>query len=580
MITKEQIIKKLLAQKLIDSKIVNELEKISKIEDIFDYLSTELLINQELLTKLKADLYGMKYIDLNGLEINKETVNLLPKDLSETYRIVIFDSDGSVIKVGLTNPADFKSREAVEFIARQKGMKVKFYLISENSFDLVVKHYSALKTEVEEALDVAEDKMKQRRIESESEIKEDAQTIVKSAPISKMVEVIVRHGVDMKASDIHIEPFESQTRVRYRIDGVLRTQLLLPKAVHASIISRIKVMSNLKIDETRIPQDGRIRLKIDKQYVDFRISSLPLYDQEKIVMRILDTSGGALTLDQLGFTGRNAEIIKNNIDKPNGMFLVTGPTGSGKSTTLYSVLNILNKEGVNIVTLEDPVEYYLQGVNQSQINPDVGLTFATGLRSILRQDPDIVMVGEIRDSETAELAIHAALTGHFVLSTLHTNDSFGALPRLLDMGVESFLLTSTLNVVIAQRLVRKICEKCKEEYELPLKLANSVFDDFQKIDKKNLEAEGITVDTKEKIKFFHGRGCKHCDNSGYDGRLAIVEVLDMSNDLREQIASGKSLEKIRQDIIGTRTLTLQQDGFIKAFKGLTTIEEIIRATKE
>ena len=580
MITKEQIIQKLLEQKFIDNKTAKELEKISKTEDIFNYLSKELLIDKELLTKLKADLYNIKYIDLNGVEINKEAVKLLPKDLSETYRIIIFEHNKDVIKAGLTVPSDLKGREAVEFIARQKGMKVEFYLISENSLNLVIKQYSALKTEVEEALDVAEDKIEQRKKEAEANIKEEIKGIVKSAPISKMVEVIIRHGVEMKASDIHIEPFESQTRVRYRIDGVLRTQLLLPKAVHASIISRVKVMSNLKIDETRIPQDGRIRLKINNQYVDFRISSLPLYDQEKVVMRILDTSGGALTLDQLGFTGRNAEIIKNNIDKSNGMFLVTGPTGSGKSTTLYSVLNILNKEAVNIVTLEDPVEYYLQGVNQSQINPDVGLTFATGLRSILRQDPDIVMVGEIRDNETAELAIHAALTGHFVLSTLHTNDSFGALPRLLDMKVEPFLLTSTLNVIIAQRLVRKICEKCKEEYELPEKLIDSVWEDFQKIDKGSLEVEGINVKTKEKMKFFHGRGCRYCNNSGYEGRLAIVEVLNMNNELRRKIASGESLEKIRQDIIGTRTLTLQQDGIIKAYKGLTTIEEIMRATKE
>ncbi|MFH1610956.1 MAG: GspE/PulE family protein [Patescibacteria group bacterium] len=580
MIDKKELIQKLKDDKLIDDKKVKELTKISKIEDIFENLSQDVMIDTEQVAQFKAEHYGLKYIDLGGSDINKETINLLPHDLAETYQMVVFDEDKKTLKVGLTDPTNLKAREALDFIARQKNLKADFYLVSKKSFGVAFKQYSVLKAEVKQALDVAEDKIQKKEEQREDVGDETVGGVVKSAPISKMVDVIIRHGVEMKASDIHIEPFTVQTRVRYRIDGVLRTQLLLPKAVHASIVSRIKVISNLKIDETRIPQDGRVRLNIDKQNVDFRVSTLPLYEQEKVVMRILDTSSGVITLEQLGFSGKNAEIIQNNIDKPHGTFLVTGPTGSGKSTTLYAVLNLLNKEGINIVTLEDPVEYYLKGVNQSQVNAEVGLTFAAGLRSILRQDPDIVMVGEIRDSETAELAIHAALTGHFVLSTLHTNDSFGAIPRLFDMGVEPFLLTSTLNVVIAQRLVRKICKKCKEEFKIPEKMVDLIWAEYGKTPKENLESEGFILKDKTEMKFYHGKGCKHCNSTGYAGRLAIAEVLDMTDDLKKEIASGASLEKIRQEILAKKMATLQQDGFIKALKGLTTIEDVMRATKE
>jgi type IV pilus assembly protein PilB len=581
MISKKELIQKLQDSKLVDDKKIKELTKISKIEDIFENLSQDVIIDTEKVAQFKAEHYGLKYIDLGGSDIDKETINLLSHDLAETYQVVIFDEDKSTLKVGLTDPTNLKAREALEFIARQKNLKAEFYLISKKSFSLAFKRYSALKAEVKQALDVAEGKIQEKEKQAEEDLgDETVGGVVKSAPISKMVDVIIRHGVEMKASDIHIEPFTAQTRVRYRIDGVLRTQLLLPKAVHSSIVSRIKVISNLKIDETRIPQDGRVRLKINKQNVDFRVSTLPLYEKEKVVMRILDTSSGAITLEQLGFSGRNAEIIQNNIDKPHGTFLVTGPTGSGKSTTLYAVLNLLNKEGINIVTLEDPVEYYLKGVNQSQVRPEVGLTFAAGLRSILRQDPDIVMVGEIRDSETAELAIHAALTGHFVLSTLHTNDSFGAIPRLFDMGVEPFLLTSTLNVVIAQRLVRKICDKCKEEFKVPEKLIDIVWEVYNQTPKENLESEGFDLKDKKEMKFYQGKGCKHCNKTGYSGRLAIAEVLDMTDDLKKEIASGASLEKIRQEVLSKKMATLQQDGFIKSLKGMTTIEEVMRATKE
>jgi type IV pilus assembly protein PilB len=577
----QNLIQQLLAAGALSQEQAEVLKKFSYPEDIFESLRANKEIDQEQLTVELAKFYSLKYADLTTAQVEKDVLNLLPEDLAENYTVVVFGKAGNILQVGLTNPRDLKGQEAVDFLARQLGLQVEFNLISPASFAHVFRQYSALKSEIKKALDLAEDKMQKQKAQvKELTEEEKAQEVIKTAPISQIVSVIIRHGVEGKASDIHIEPFVDKSRVRYRVDGVLHTSLVLPKAVHAAIISRIKVMANLKIDETRVPQDGRIRLKINNNDVDFRISTLPLYDQEKVVMRILDTSSTNFTLEKLGFEGKNLEIIQNNIDKPHGMFLVTGPTGSGKSTTLYAVLNILNQEDVNIITLEDPVEYYLKGVNQSQINPDVGLTFAAGLRSILRQDPDVIMVGEIRDSETAELAIHAALTGHIVLSTLHTNDAFGAIPRLIDMHVEPFLLVSTLNVIIAQRLVRKNCEKCKEEYEIPENLIDYIWGEFIKVPKDFVPPELLHIKSKNDLKFYHGKGCPVCNNSGYTGRLAIAEVLGMTDNLRQTISSGASLEKVRQEIVAKNLCALQQDGAIKALRGMTTVEEVMRATKE
>ncbi len=576
-----KILKKLQDSDVISQEKVLELSNLNSVESVFIELKKDSTIDQEKLLMAEAAYYHFKYIDLLGTEITRDIVNVLPQNLAENYKLVVFGKRDKNLQVALTNPAELKGQEAVEFIARQNGLNVEYYLTSVASFNQAFKQYSVLKNEVEKALDVAEDKMsRQQKKTEEADLVTDNIEVTKSAPISQIVSVIIRHGVEGKASDIHIEPFMDKSRVRYRLDGELHTSLLLPKSVHAAIISRIKVMANLKIDETRVPQDGRIRLNVNNNNVDFRISTLPLYDQEKVVMRILDISSGALTLEQLGFEGRNLEIIKNNIDKPHGMFLVTGPTGSGKSTTLYSVLNILNQENVNITTLEDPVEYYLRGVNQSQINPDVGLTFANGLRSILRQDPDVIMVGEIRDTETAELAIHAALTGHIVLSTLHTNDAFGAIPRLIDMHVEPFLLSSTLNIIIAQRLVRKICDNCKEEIKLPDNLVGFVWDEFTKISKGNLSSDLLVLHDKTDLKFYHGKGCLRCNSSGYAGRLAIAEILDMTDEIKQLVSSGISLEKIKQETILKQMITLQQDGLLKAIRGMTTVEEVLRATKD
>ncbi|MFH1890600.1 MAG: GspE/PulE family protein [Candidatus Kuenenbacteria bacterium] len=548
-----------------------------KQEKNLDFLEAELIatgkISEEDIAKAKASLFNLPHIILSDQKISSDILDILPEELAENYQMVVFSKKDNVIDIGLVDPLNLKVKEAADFVARGKNFKIRYYFISKTSFNRVMHQYGSLKSEVGEALKIARDKFEA----VDGAISGKMERIIKSAPISKMVAVILKHAVESRASDVHIEPTLEDTRVRYRIDGKLQTSLVLPKYVHAAIISRIKVMSILKIDETRIPQDGRIRLNIGGKNIDFRVSTLPLYNQEKVVMRILDTSEGVSTWEELGFEGRNLDSMNNNIARPHGMFLVTGPTGSGKSTTLYAALQILNKEQVNIVTLEDPVEYYLKGVNQSQVRPEVKFTFASGLRSILRQDPDIIMVGEIRDAETAELAIHASLTGHIVLSTLHTNDAFGAIPRLIDMKIEPFLITSTLNVVIAQRLVRTICSQCKEKVKLPASLRDEMEDIFRSIPPKNLPPEIADSKINEMYK---GAGCQHCANTGYKGRMAISEVLEINDEIKDVINSGFKLSTIKEMFIKQGMLSLRQDGLIKAIEGKTSAEEILTVTKD
>lgn len=548
-------------------------------KDVVEIIRKSKEFSGEKITALIAESIGLPYIDLRTTKVEDKKLKVLPEELANNYQLAIFDLKENVLKVAIVDPTNFKAQEAMDYVGREKGYRVEYYLVSRDSLDKILQQYSELKSEVSEALDVAKGKLEEKKVETDKEANEEInEEVIKSAPIAKLVSVILKHAVEGRASDVHIEPFSNNCRVRYRIDGELQTSLMLPKYVHSALVSRVKVLANLKIDETRIPQDGRIRLNFSGYDIDFRVSTLPLYEHEKVVMRILDTSSGALALPQLGFEGRNLKIMEENIKKPHGMFLVTGPTGSGKSTTLYSVLNILNQENVNIVTLEDPVEYYLTGVNQSQVRPEVGLTFAAGLRSILRQDPDVIMVGEIRDNETAELAIHASLTGHIVLSTLHTNDAFGAIPRLIDMKVEPFLLASTLNVVAAQRLVRKICSECKAELEVPANIFKEVEEELKKIDKEFWPEE---LKSSKSIKFYHGKGCEKCNKSGYKGRLAIAEVLANTDALKDIISSGKmDTETLKKEFLTQNLLNIKQDGVLKALRGLTTIEEVMRVTRE
>jgi len=533
------------------------------------------IIDVEDLVKLRAKAAGLPYKNLLGEKVEPSVLNAIPVGVSENYKIVCFNKTGKKLQIGLVDPDDFKAIEAVNFLAKKDDLRVEFHLISELSFNTALKQYKTLSEEITTALKNKETEDAQ---EVEKRKKEDVgqfDEMTKSAPVVKIVSVIIYHAVEGKASDIHIEPLQKETRVRYRIDGILKTSLVLPKNVHSAIVARIKVLTNLKLDETRLPQDGRLRLNIEGKDVDFRVSILPLMDEEKIVMRILDVTRGAPELEELGFIGPGAKIIQNNIQKTEGMFLVTGPTGSGKSTTLFSIINKINKEGVNISTLEDPVEYFIQGVNQSQIRPEIGFTFAAGLRTLLRQDPNVVMVGEIRDNETAELAIHAGLTGHFVLSTLHTNDAIGAIPRLVDMNVEPFLLGSTLNTIVAQRLARKICEHCKMETEIPKETLEGVREEIRQVPEKVI-TDLIPDFDIDNLKFFKGKGCPRCGNVGYSGRVSIAEVIDINDNLKNIIIDGKRMMKIEDIRESQDFITLKQDGLIKVLLGMTTMEEVIR----
>ena len=400
---------------------------------------------------------------------------------------------------------------------------------------------------------------------------------LKDAPVARIVNTIFEYSAKSGASDIHIEASEEKSRVRYRIDGILQEKLTLPKKVHESLIARIKIMANLKIDEKRIPQDGRIKIKVGDEEIDLRVSTLPTVNGEKVVIRLLRDTGNSLKLKDLGLRGISLKRIEEAILKPFGIILVTGPTGSGKTVTLATALRKLNTSRVNIITLENPVEIRIQGVNQVQINNAAGLTFASGLRSILRQDPNIIMVGEIRDSETASLAINAALTGHLVLSTLHTNSSAGAIPRLLDMEVEPFLLASTINVVVAQRLVRKICSACKEEFKAP----ESVSDEVRKT-LGDLVNEVLPADVREsgEITLFRGKGCEECGDSGYKGRMGIYEVLEMSEKITSMTIENRSAGEIENVAIEEGMITVIRDGMIKAVEGLTSVEEVLRVARE
>lgn len=566
----------LLEDNLISEEDYKKLKKESRKKDIARLIQEQNLVNEEALTEAKGKFLKIPYIDLFGRNIPPDTLNIIPQEIAQTYRVVAFDKVDNEISVAMENPNDYKALEAIEFLARENKLKVKYFIISPSGLNYVLRQYESLKIEVEEALKgtEAEVGVEAPRVELEEKGMEE---VIKTAPVSKMVSVILRHAVEGSASDIHVEPVGRESRVRYRVDGILHTSIILPRYVHSAIVARIKVLSNLKTDETRIPQDGRFRTRIAGKDIDYRVSTLPLINNEKVVMRILDTSSELLRLDSLGFIEKDIEIMRNNIKKSHGMMLLTGPTGSGKSTTLYAVLKILNKEEVNIVTLEDPVEYYIQGINQSQVNPKVGLTFANGLRSILRQDPNIIMVGEIRDSETAELAIHAALTGHLVLSTLHTNDAFGAIPRLIDMKVEPFLITSTVNLVAAQRLVRRICTHCQEEITLPPSLEKEVWTELNNIPKDSLPKD---IKLPRPLKLYRGKGCARCENSGYKGRTVIAEVLDITEELKKIIVTNPTIDAIKKEFKRQGLFSMRQDGVLKALQGSTTIEEVWKATRE
>lgn len=549
--------------------------------NIFDVLLNKKFFKEEEITKIKADFLNLPYISLKDLVIDSAVFAAIPDKAIAFYKILPFEFDGTLLKVGMVNPNDLEALDALKFISIRHGINTQTYLISQGSFDVVVKQHKNFGDELKDALENVGDRIENVQSKGDDNSQLDSDRITEEAPISKVVDIIVSHAVEGKASDIHIESTEKDLRVRYRLDGVLHDSLVLPKKLAPAVVSRIKILSNLKIDETRKPQDGRFRFNLSEKghitkSVDLRISTFPTVNGEKVVMRILDTTSEIGNLESLGLRSRALEILKENIEKPFGIILITGPTGSGKSTTLYVLLKMLNQEGVNIVTLEDPVEYYLTGINQSQVKPEIGYDFASGLRSILRQDPDIIMVGEIRDKETASLAMHAALTGHLVLSTLHTNNSVGVIPRLVDMGIEPFLIGSALNVCVAQRLVRRICPYCKEEIEISAETTAEVEEEIRRIPLD----QRLDLDLTKGFHFYRGKGCKECKNTGSTGRVGIYEMLNMTPEMEKIIHASITDSEIEKEARRQGMITMKQDGIVKAMQGLTTIEEILRVTEE
>jgi type IV pilus assembly protein PilB len=549
-------------------------------EDLSVYLLSQKIVDEEKLAELWAGLYNLPYVNLTDTEVPKEVLSFLPEEIAKTYQIVCFGRENTILKVGLVKP-NLKAMEAVNFLATDEKLQVQYYLISNDSWQKVFKQYQQIEEEVSSALEVKAKEEGEDLVAVKTDENEDLNSEeINSAPVSRIVSVIIRHAVEARASDIHIEPFAQESRVRYRIDGILHTSLTLPKSIHKAIIARIKVLAKLKLDETRVPQDGRIRLVINNQEIDFRVSTLPLASNEKVVMRILDVSKGAPDLTELGFNKLALRRIAEGIAKTSGIFLVTGPTGSGKTTTLYALLNILNKEGVNISTLEDPIEYEVKGINQSQVRPKIGFSFANGLRSLLRQDPNIIMVGEVRDEETAELSINAALTGHLVLSTLHTNDALGAVFRLLDMKIERFLLSSTLKTVVAQRLARKLCENCKKEVAATDEVRQEILSELKQAPLPVIQAELPDLKSLEEFpsnyKIYQAVGCPHCENTGYLGRVAIAEIIGINDELRAAIDNGDQNMNIEMVKKVEDFLSIKQDGIIKVLQGRTTMEEILR----
>jgi type IV pilus assembly protein PilB len=533
-------------------------------------------IDHEVLAKARAELSGTVYQDLREVEIPREVVSIVPRHVAEANGAIAYEIKGNELWIGLTDPTNFQAVQALDFLAQSQGKTARFASISSDSFVAALDRYEVLESEVARSLELAKTKFEEAEKAPILKEGEKIEEVVKGAPVSQMVATIMRYAVDQGASDIHVEPHGKETRVRYRIDGVLRTVLTLPTYVHSAIVSRVKVLSNLKLDETRIPQDGRITQTFDGKTIDFRVSTLPVVDNEKVVMRILDTSVGIPTLEQLGFRAEHVEFIGKQIKLPHGLLLISGPTGSGKSTTLYTALNMLNSEGLNIVTLEDPVEYYVKGVNQSQTRPEIGYTFASGLRSLLRQDPNVIMVGEIRDKETAELAVHAGLTGHLIFSTIHTNDALGVVPRLIDLGVEPFLLAATLNAAVAQRLARRLCPNCKEPQEIAEKSRAGIIEEIKRIPARYL---GGRFDLSAPV-FWNARGCSECKGGRYVGRVAIAEIIVMTLEMQRIIAAGFNPKEVREELQKQEALSLRQDAILKALEGMTTLEEVFRVSEE
>lgn len=569
----EELLKIIQKAGLLDESAVNKLRR----ETLLSGQSLEAIIartrsvDDRKLAELKSATLKVPYKKVDVDNLDDSILEVVPEETARTYEMVPIEKRDNLLVVGMVNPDDTKAQSALKFIARRNRVNLGVYLISYGDLHGLLKKYSSYRTEVEravQALDLGPGGKGHKivRLEEGGDVDE--------APVIKIVADTLREAVNSRASDVHIEPQENYLRIRFRVDGDLHEGVSLPVELAQPVVSRVKVISSLKLDETRIPQDGRFRSKIFDKEIDFRVSTFPTPLGEKVAIRVLDPTTGLKSFDDLDLLYKNLEMVQEGLKKPFGMILVTGPTGSGKTTTLYAMLQKLNEESVNIVSLEDPVEYFVPGVNQSQVRPEIGYDFASGLRQILRQDPDIIMVGEVRDNETAGLAVQAALTGHIVLSTLHTNNVVGVIPRLVDMKVEPFLLPVSLNLMVSQRLIGLVCQDCR--------VAEEASPAIQKIIEKALSelSADISGKYKEPYKVYRGKGCSKCRSRGIVGRGAIFEVLKMTPELGEVISGGPTAQKILKEAKNQGMVTLRQDGVLKALEGKVSIEEIIRETEE
>lgn len=539
-----------------------KLEAINSGQSAEQVIAQHQLVAPGKMAAARATLMGVPFINLESKAVSSEVLNFVPEVVARRYRIIPFDKKGDKLFVAMADPLDL---QVIQFIEKKSGLFVKPYLaVPEDIMKAITDQYAQnLTTEVTSALkEVSE-------LQPTAAVPEEKAEVIHEAPVANIITQLLQFAVSSRASDIHIEPLDDRTRVRYRIDGILHEKIILPRTVHDALVSRIKILSNLKIEEKRLPQDGRFSYTSGKDIYDLRVSTVPTIYGEKVVMRLLPKTTVPPTLQELGLRGIALKNLETQILRPHGIILICGPTGSGKTTTLYSILTRLSTTKVNMVTVEDPVEYQIPGANQVQVNPTIGLTFASALRSFLRQDPNIMLVGEVRDAETAELAIQAALTGHQVFSTLHTNTAAGALPRLLDMGMEPFLLASSINACVGQRILRKICPHCKTSYTpVPEIVAN-----FRKVLGKLYPAD-------KPILLWKGGGCAECGGTGYQGRVGIFEVLPVSSQVMQQILERASAQAIEAEAISEGMITLKQDGYMKALEAVTSLEEVLRVAEE
>lgn len=541
-----------------------------------EIITEEKLVYPEALAQVRAELLGIPFVDLKKVTINGEAMRDVSRKAAITYRFLAYDIRDKKLLVAMESPDNFQAQEAVKFIARRKGLTPEIYLTSSDGLEAALGGSMVVEAEIGGALNDFTQELEAAKRQIVGQDDRAIEKMVEEAPVTKVVAVMIRHAIEGNASDIHIEPTEREVRIRYRIDGRLHTSLILPSKVHAAIISRVKILSNLKIDESRLPQDGRFSATVDSRAFDFRVSTMPTTFGEKAALRILNKSTGAPSFDELGLRGPMQSMFTQNLEAPHGIILISGPTGAGKSTTLFTSLSKLNSPDVNIVTLEDPVEYEVTGVNQTQVHSEIGLTFASGLRSILRQDPDIIMVGEIRDKETAELAVHSSLTGHLVLSTIHTNDAIGTIPRLVDMGIDPFLLAASLRMLAAQRLVGKLCQECKKEVQLSETMRSKIEEMLEGVP----ESYRTIENQRKPTVLFESPGCPACDERGSIGRLAIFEVVPVSRKLRDAMNASVEYDTLIDIAVGEGMVNMRQDGLLKALAGEVLFEDVMRVTSE